>query len=354
MGETMKAIRWLDKAVLELQDIPVPVCGEDDIIMEVKAAAICGADMHWKSGAFTASKPFTLGHEFSGVIKEKGSHVSDYWNVGDRVVSDNTGSACGHCKACRRGDYVHCANRGTLGTGLDGGFARYVRIPGDILTIDPNALMKIPEGVSFEEAAIMEPAANSYRAVVYEADVRPGDLVVVAGLGPLGLYAIQIARAAGASTIIALGMSSDVENRFPLANQFGATHCIVSDQEDVTARVLEIAGDDEVDVTIDAAGAPIVMKQALEYLKHDGKFIKIGNPPSVYNDTLLPLIDKQISVIGHMGYDANCWFKVMNMVKAGQLDLKTMIGMVIPLSEYEKGYEAMRTQKVAKAVMIPE
>lgn len=350
----MKALRWLDKGQLELQEVPVPECGEDDIIIEVKAAGICGADMHWASGAFAADAPFTLGHEFCGVIAEKGAHVSPYWQIGDRVVSDNTGSACGHCSACRRGDYVHCKDRKTLGCGMDGGFTRYVKIPGGILTIDPNALMKLPETISFEEGAVLEPAANSYRAVVYEADVRPGDTIVIVGLGALGLYALQIAKAAGASRLICVGMKSDVEKRFPLAEKFGATDLIVADEEDVTKKILELVGEDGVDVTIDAAGAPIVMKQAFDYLKHDGKFIKIGNPPSVYQDSLLPMIDKQISVIGHMGYDANCWFKTMQMVESGQIDLKSMIGIVIPLEEYKKGYELTRTQQVAKAVMIPE
>ena len=354
MGEMMKALRWLEKGKLELQDIPVPECGEDDIIIEIKAAAICGADMHWANGAFSADAPFTLGHEFCGVIDKMGSHVSKYWNIGDRVVSDNTGEACGYCSACRRGDYVHCYRRKTLGCGLDGGFTKYCRIPGEILRVDPNCLMKLPEEISFKEGAVMEPAANSYRAVVYEADVRPGDTIVIVGLGPLGLYALQIAKAAGASNLICVGMKNDIETRFPLAKKFGATELIIADEENVTERVIGLVGEDGVDAVIDAAGAPVVMKQAMEYLKHDGKFIKIGNPPSIYNDTLLPLIDKQISVIGHMGYDANCWFKVMNMVKRGQLDLKSMIGAMIPLSEYETGYEMMRTQKVAKAVIIPD
>lgn len=354
MSEKMKAIRWIDRGKIEFRDISVPECGEDDIILEIKASAICGADLHWASGAFSADHPFTLGHEFCGIVFQKGKYVSDYWKLGDRVVSDNTGSVCGHCAACRKGDFVHCYQRKTLGCGMDGGFTKYCRIPGDILKVDPNCLMKLPDSISFEEAAVMEPAANAYRAVVYEADVRPGDSVVIAGLGALGLYSLQIAKASGASNVICIGMKSDIEKRLPLAKKFGATAFIASDEEDVPKKIYELVGENNVDVTIDAAGAPVVMKQALEYLRHDGKFIKIGNPPSVYNDTLLPLIDKQISVIGHMGYDANCWFKTMSLVEHGQIDLKGMIGTIIPLSKYETGYQLMKTQQVAKVVMIPE
>lgn len=354
MDKTMKALMYLDRGKLELCEVPVPECGDDDIIIEIKAAGICGADMHWASGAFSAEKPFVMGHEFCGVICQKGKNVSDYWQIGDRVVSDNTGEACGHCSSCAKGDFVRCYKRKTLGCGLDGGFAKYTRIPGSILRIDPFCLHKLPESISFEEGAVMEPAANCYRAVIDEANIRPGDSVVVVGLGPLGLYSIQLAKLAGASDIICIGMSSDVEKRFPLAEKFGGTHMIVADKEDVVSTIINKYGEDGIRVTIDAAGAPIVMKQAMEYLQHAGLFVKIGNPPSTYNDSLLPLIDKQINVIGHMGYDANCWIKVIKMVERGQLDLKSMIGTVIPLSEHKKGYELMRTQQVAKAVMIPD
>lgn len=354
MKKTMQALCYLERGKLGLREVPVPACGEDDLIVEVKAAGICGADLHWQSGAFSAENPFVLGHEFSGVICQKGGRVDESWKIGDRVVSDNTGDACGRCSACRRGDFVHCLHRKTLGAGMDGGFARYVRIPGRILRMNPNCLMRLPDGISFEEGAVLEPAANAYRAVVREGDVRPGDTVVVAGLGALGLYSIQLAKLAGASDILCIGQRSDVEKRFPLARACGATDMIVADEEDVPARVRALAGEDGVRVAVDAAGAPVVMKQAMEYLQHDGRFIKIGNPPVSYDGTLLPLIDKQITVVGHMGYDADCWHQVMKLTSRGQLQLRPLIGAVLPLREYEKGYALMRAQQVAKAVLIPE
>ena len=350
----MKAIVYKDKARLELTEVPVPVCGDEDSILKIEAAAICGADLHWESGAFTADHEFVLGHEFCGTIAEKGSRVGDFWNIGDLVVSDNTGGACGHCSACRRGDFVHCRDRETLGAGFDGGFAAYCKIPGKILRLFPGCLTKVPEGISIAEAAIMEPAANAYRAVVQEAQVRPGDTVVIVGMGPLGLYSLQMARIAGASRIICVGKRADDAVRFPLAKKFGATHLITTEDEDVVERVLEIAGDDGVSAVIDAAGPAIVMQQAMKYLQHDGVFVRIGNPPGKYNDTLLPLIDKQITVIGHMGYNATSWEKVVRLVQSGQLDLKSMVTYVLPLSDYKKGYEHMRRHLAAKVVLIPE
>ena len=210
MGRTMKAVVYTDYAKVEWLDVPVPECGEDDIIMEVKAAAICGADLHWYTGGFNdADKaPFVLGHEFSGVIHQKGKKVSDYWNIGDRVVSENTGGACGHCNACMSGNYVHCVERKMIGGGVDGGFAKYVKIPGEILKMYPNCLFKIPDELSFEEAAVLEPASGAYMATVQEAHIIPGETVVVYGVGALGLFPIQIAKIAGAGNIIAVGIKS--------------------------------------------------------------------------------------------------------------------------------------------------
>ena len=353
--KTMKALCYMGSADLQLRERPVPVCGDDDIIIEVKGAGICGADMHWKSGAFTSpNAAFILGHEFAGVIVEKGKYVDDYWQVGNRVVSDNTGAACGRCYPCITGEQVHCAHRESLGSGLDGGFAKYCKIPGAALKGYSSSLMKLPDSISFEEGAIMEPAANAYKAVVQDAGVIPGDTVVVFGLGPIGLLVIQMAKAAGASTIIACGMKKDRDIRLPLAEKYGTTDFYGSDECDVPAEILKKYGDDAVRVVIDCAGASSIMNGAMRYLCHDGKFIRVGNMPADYNYSLIPLIDKQITVVGHMGYNALSWRNTLRLVENGQVDLKSLVSRRMALEEHEEAYELMRTKQVAKIVLVPE
>lgn len=127
----MKAVVLEGKGQVAYRDVEKPICGDDDIILEVKACGICGSDLHFYFGRMNpmGKMPHVMGHEFSGVIAEMGKNVDPYWHVGDRVVSDNTGDACGRCPACSRGNFVACENRGTLGVTMDGGFTKYVKIP---------------------------------------------------------------------------------------------------------------------------------------------------------------------------------------------------------------------------------
>jgi len=137
---------------------------------------VCGSDIAFDDGhhANLINPPVTLGHEFSGVISKVGKNVTE-WKVGDRVVSDNTGYVCGKCYACSVSNYLVCPDRLGLGYGMDGGFAKYVRIPGQVLAVFPNTLIKLPESMSFEEAAILDPCCNAYKAVVQESNFMPGD-----------------------------------------------------------------------------------------------------------------------------------------------------------------------------------
>ena len=195
---------------LELREVPEPAVGEADVLIEVKAAGICGSDIGFADEERMAilHPPVVLGHEFAGVVAAVGRKVTA-WKVGDPVVSDNTGRVCGTCYACSVGDYLLCPDRLGLGYGMDGGFTRYVRIEGDLLARVPNTLFRIPSGVPFEHAALLDPAANAYRAVVQEGRLLPGEVVAVFGVGALGQFSIQMARIAGASEIVAIGLSAD-------------------------------------------------------------------------------------------------------------------------------------------------
>ena len=180
-------------------DVPEPTCGDDDVIIEIKAAAICGADMkHFNVDNGSEEFGSVRGHEFSGEIVEVGKDVTA-WKVGQRVVSDNTGHVCGKCPACMRGDFLLCSEHVNLGLGYgySGGFTKYCKIPGEILRIHPQALWEIPENVSYEEAAVLDPISNAYKALAQQSSLLPGENAVIFGTGPLGLFAVQIAKLMG-------------------------------------------------------------------------------------------------------------------------------------------------------------
>lgn len=357
---TMKALVWYDNGCekMELREVPVPEISDEDILVEVKAVGICGSDVHNYYGASYETNmpvlPVISGHEFTGVIVKKGSRVHHRWKLGDRVVSDNTGYACGVCPACERGDFVNCEARKCIGWHMDGAFAKYVRIPGEILKLFPNTLLKLPDKMSFTEAACLEITANMYKALIQEGGMLPGDNVVIYGAGPMALVTVQLAKAAGAAKIIVIGMSADREVRFLLAEKFGASICLASDEEaDIVERVKDIAGDNGVAVALDIVGHPAVTSAAIDMVRNEGTVIYVGNSFQNYNHNLMPVQNKSVTFRGHMGYNAQSWRNVMSMASVGLLDLKSLATHVLPLDHYKKGFELLRRQEAAKVVLIP-
>ncbi|MBN1299425.1 MAG: zinc-binding dehydrogenase [Actinobacteria bacterium] len=342
------------KGETEIRDVSVPKIGDDDILIEVKAAGICGSDIAFDEGGHEnlLNPPVTLGHEFSGIIAKKGKNVTE-WEIGDRVVSENTGYICGKCYACSTADYLSCPERLGIGYGMDGGFTKYVKIPGLVLQRMPHPLFRIPEGITFEEAAIIDPCANGYKAVVQESRVYPGEDIAVFGVGALGLFSIQASRVAGAANIIAIGLSKDTV-RFELAQKLGATHVIMADKEDVLKKVADITSGEGVALVVDCAGVAIVLKQAIEIVRNGGQIVKIGYDANPVNFSLDPVLDKSISIKGHFGYDYISWKNVIKLMQKGLIDMKSMISHRLPLSRWREGFDLIKHQQSIKVILTPE
>jgi threonine dehydrogenase-like Zn-dependent dehydrogenase len=355
-GVFMKAVvkYGYEKGEVEVRDIPIPEIGDDDILLEVKSAGVCGSDIGFYNGLHKeiVNPPVVLGHEFAGIVSKVGKNVVD-WKIGDRVVSDNTGKVCGKCYACGTSNYLACPERLGLGYGMDGGFTKYVKIYGETLKVFPQSLMRIPDEMSFEEASIMEPFCNAYRAVIQESTILPGDFGAVFGVGPLGLFSIQALRVAGASKIIAIGLSGDAE-RFELAKKLGATDIVVGDKENVLQKVKEITGGEDVALSVDCAGVSAVLKQALDITRMGGQIVKIGYDEKPLGFSLDIAINKGISIKGHFGYDWVSWRNSMNLVAAGKIDLKSMISHKMTLSEFKEAFDLVIKQKSIKIVLYPE
>ena len=353
----MKGLVLYERGKTEIREVEKPVCGESDILIRVESAAICGGDVHFYNGTLPSlgSYPIVLGHEFAGIIEEMGPKADKYWKVGDRVISENTASVCGRCPACEKGNFVNCPERETLGCSVDGAFTQYVKIPGSLLSVYKNCLFKLPESIPMDVAPLLEPAANAYMAVIQEGGIIAGENVVVFGAGALGLFSAQMASIAGAANVILVGMESDRASRFPCGMKLGVTHTIVNSPDaDIAAQIAEICGMSGVALCIDAAGAPIVMHQAVQIVRNDGVIVRIGMNDKPYGYGLNDVNVKSISIIGHMGYNTTSWRNVISLAAAGKLDLGTMVSHRLPLSDIKHGFDLLKDQTAIKIVIDPK
>lgn len=342
-------------------DIPIPECGPDDIIIRIKAAAICGADMkHWYADLRNENHSKRLdsirGHEFSGVIVRTGVNVTA-WHAGQRVVSDNSGYVDGDCFACDQGDFLLCRNKTNLGLdnnyevfGGSGGFTKYAKIPGEILKIHHHAIWEIPKNVSFEEAAVMDPIANAYKAIAQQSHFLPGQDVVIFGTGPLGLFAVQIAKIMGAINIVMIGLQDDVPIRFPVAKAIGATHCINGTHEDVVQRCIEICGRENLGLVVECSGSNVALQQAIEMLRPNGEVVRVGMGYQPLNFSINTITEWNKSIIGHQAYDSTSWREGLRLLNAGAIKVEPLITHRLGLSHWREGFSAMADKSAIKCI----
>jgi len=233
---------------VELRDVDVPKIAPDEVLIEVKRSGICGTDIHIYHDSAFYTPPVVLGHEYSGVIAQIGSEVSDF-NVGERVTSPAT-IPCGTCFMCKINRPNRCIGeqKRILGSHkADGTFTKYVAVPSRILH-------KIPDALSFDEAAVVEPAACAIHNVSEIVGVNPGDIVVILGPGPMGLLSLQVAKISGAEKVVITGVGAD-KDRLRLAERLGADITINVEEEDAVEIVKSITDGLGADVVIEASGA---------------------------------------------------------------------------------------------------
>ena len=252
----MKAIVKKERAPgITVADVEKPVIGDSEMLVKVQAGSLCGSDIHvyeWTPGYEWISIPVILGHEFAGDVVEVGKDF-DAAAVGDRVTVYPF-LPCGNCPACRTGKGDFCEKRTLLGLTAEGGFAEYVRVGSTA------KVFKIPDGMSYDAAALIEPLTVAMHAVDIS-DLKLGHKVAVLGPGPIGLLTLMSVRAGGAGFVMMTGTSED-EGRFKIAERLGADELIKVDEQDPVARVRELTGDG-LDIVYEATGYHGAIQQAL-------------------------------------------------------------------------------------------
>jgi L-iditol 2-dehydrogenase len=334
-----------EDGAVEVRDVPEPGIGPGEVLLETRAGGVCGSDIHvWHDHQSWALKiPLVLGHEFCGVVARIGEHVAG-WHVGDRVACETAYKCCGACIYCLSGSYNLCPDRLGYGALADGAFRRFV-------PARPQILHHIPENVTFEQAALVEPICVAYNAIVVKSQpIRPGDMVVIQGAGAIGILALQVAKLCGAGTLIALGTDVD-KRRLEVAIELGAHHAVNVQREDPVKLVRSLGDGFGADFVVDATCSSAALRQSLEMVRPNGRITKIGWGPQPLGYSLDPLVAKAVTLQGSFSHTYQTWERVLQLLSAGQLNLKPVIGGVYDLRDWQEGFAAMDRGESVKSVL---
>ena len=336
-----------EEGCVDVRDMPRPTIGPDEVLVEVETCGICGSEIHiyHNQVSYRLQPPLILGHEFAGLIVERGEAVRGF-QVGDRVTAETHAYVCGHCRFCRAGDYNVCPQRRSFGFTANGAFARYVAVRQAILH-------HVPANVSLEQAALTEPLCVAYNALVEKSRLCPGDLVAVLGPGPIGLFCVQVARLLGAGTIVVSGTAQDRE-RLELARTLGADLVVNAQEDDPVRRVLDLSQGVGADLVVDAAGPPATLRQSLAMVRRNGQITKIGWGPEPVNLSLDPIIEKVVTLQGSFSHTWQTWERCLALMAQGRLQTAPLISARWPLHRWREAFEAIEGQRAVKILLDPE
>ncbi|NLB53540.1 MAG: alcohol dehydrogenase catalytic domain-containing protein, partial [Syntrophomonadaceae bacterium] len=320
---------------IQLCDIPVPECLDDEVLIKIKAVGLCGSDLHIEQDAIPYEAPVVLGHEFCGVIAEKGRDVKGF-EIGGRVVAENVASGCGKCEMCLTGHHQICATRKAQGIHINGGFAEYS-------ACKQSNVYKIPDSISFEEAALMEPVTVCVHAILEQTPVKPGDVVLITGPGSIGIICAMIAKASGAEVILA-GTGSDA-NRLEIARSLGIQRVVNIETEDLFAVVFAATNNAGADVVLECSGNAQSVFPNLCMLKARGVYNQIGVLSSDVHFNLNIILIKEATVKASLSHSDFAWKRAIKMVASRQISLKPLITHKFRLEEWEKAFQTFKNRE---------
>lgn len=334
----------LNDGDVEIRDLPEPQLQPGHVLVAARAVGVCGSDIHmWRNGqSWKVTTPVVLGHETAGVIAAVADDVRD-WRVGERVVCETAAVICGECALCRTGRYNLCPRREGYGAIRDGAF-------GELLLAEPRVLHRIPENVTFEQAAMTEPFAVAYNCLVERASVTPGDLVVIQGAGAIGALCMQIAQLQGAGATVVVGTEVD-ELRLAKLREMGADHTVMLPEGDPVALVKLLGDGLGADVVVDATGVSMALQQSMELVRPAGSIVKVGWGPQPLNFSLDPLVAKAATLYGSFSHTWHTWERVLALFSAKKLDTDSVLGGVYPLADWEQAFLDMEAGRNIKSVM---
>ncbi|MEH6812873.1 MAG: L-threonine 3-dehydrogenase [Motiliproteus sp.] len=326
---------------LWLRDEPKPKTGYNDLLIKIRKTAICGTDIHifnWDAWSqATIPVPMTVGHEYVGEVVEVGAGVSGF-TPGDRVSGEGH-IVCGHCRNCRAGKQHLCRETYGVGVNRPGAFAEYLVIPAS------NAF-KLPDAISDEMAAILDPLGNAaHTALSFD---LVGEDVLITGAGPIGIMAAAICRHVGARHVVITDVN---EYRLSLAREMGVTRAVNVAKEDLKNVMEELGMNEGFDVGLEMSGVESAFRSMLENINHGGKIAMLGIPGDTMAIDWSQVIFKGLIIKGIYGREMyETWYKMSAMLQSG-LDLSPIITHRFSIDDYQQGFEAMLSGQSGKVVL---
>jgi 2-desacetyl-2-hydroxyethyl bacteriochlorophyllide A dehydrogenase len=323
-----------------VREVPRPAPGPGEVVVQVAACGICGTDKHIYQGSFLSHYPLTPGHEFSGIVADAGPGVREV-REGDRVAVDPS-LFCGECYYCRRLQGNHCVRWGAIGDTTDGAFAEFVKAPA-------RNCYKLPDSLSFEEAAVIEPLA----CVVWgqkRLQAQPGDSVLLLGAGPMSLLWTQMLRSGNASQVVVTDLH---EPRLELARRLGATATVAAG-EGQAERLRELAPRG-FDVVIDVTGVPAVLQDGFNYAAPMGKVMVFGVCPLKSTITVEPfqVYNKDLTILGSMALNYT-FLPAIAMLESGAVDVRSMLTHRLPLDDFTRALSIAGGRDSMKVQIAPQ
>ncbi|UOF90414.1 NAD(P)-dependent alcohol dehydrogenase [Fodinisporobacter ferrooxydans] len=337
MQGLMKAAILFEPGTIKILEREIPTPADDEALIRVKAVGLCGSDVHYyehgKIGPYVVRKPIILGHESAGEIVELGKNVKNL-SVGQRVTIE-PGVTCGRCEHCKSGRYNLCPDVNFLATPpYDGAFCEYITIRSDFL-------FPIPDAMSFEEAALVEPFSVGLHAV-RRGKLQAGETVVILGMGPIGLLAAAAAKTAGATKIIGVDLE---EFRLEAALKLGATDVINLRKDDFGTRLSQLTEGKRADLAIETAGNPKALQSCLVGVRRGGRVVIVGLPPQEETGVNIPhIVDNEIDIYGVFRY-SNTYKAGVEILSSGVVNLEDIITDRFTLDQVPEAFEKAIKEK---------
>ncbi|MEO5562227.1 MAG: galactitol-1-phosphate 5-dehydrogenase [Chitinophagaceae bacterium] len=337
----MKALVLEKYMHLVYQDVPEPELQDEEVLVRVKAVGICGSDVHGMDGS-TGRRlpPLIMGHEASGVVEQTGKKVTG-WKKGDRVTFDSTIYKQDDWYT-KQGWYNLSDGRMVIGVSTpefkkNGAFAEFVTMP-------PHIMHRIPENVSFTEAALVEPAAVALHAI-YLSSLQDNDTVIVIGAGMVGMFVIQLLKIKGCKIVIAIDPDTD---RLQTAKQAGADHIFTPDDPTLRDKVYQLTNNHGADIAIEVVGISATIQKAIDLMRKGGTLTLVGNVSPNVEIPLQQVVSRQLKLQGSCAINGE-YPEILDLIAEGKLNVKSILSVEAPLEQGAEWFD--RLYKKEKGLM---